>query len=46
MIRQLFIGAAVLLVVGLLLFVGFKVLLGSGTSDLHAISTLLMAVWR
>ncbi len=46
MIRTLSIAAAVLLLVGLLMFIGFKVMLASGTSELRAISALLPVVWR
>jgi type VI secretion system protein ImpK len=40
-IGRLFITAIVCFLAGVLLFVGFRVLLGAGTADLHAISTFL-----
>jgi type VI secretion system protein ImpK len=40
-IRRLFVVAVVSFLVGVLLFVGFKLLLGTGTADLRTISVLL-----
>jgi type VI secretion system protein ImpK len=46
LIRKLTITLGVLFLVGLLLFIGFKLLLASGTSDLRAISGLIPVVLR
>ncbi len=46
LVRQLGISAAVVIVLGLVLFLAFKLLLSSGTNDLRSISFLLLRVYR
>jgi len=42
-VGRLFVGAAICLLVGVLLWIGFKVLLNAGASDLRAIAVLILA---
>jgi type VI secretion system protein ImpK len=43
-VRGLFVGVSICLLVGVLLWVGFKVLLNAGTTDLRAISVLIFGL--
>lgn len=43
-VRRLFIGASICLLAGVLLWIGFKVLLNGGASEIRSVSTLILAL--